>query len=853
MVAIQRTAGNRAATDLVLGRAEVAAPPTQVAVQRFDAKKYAGLDPVAAVGKALGDDEEGDAHELMRKLDNDEQATQVLLKFQHKATSCFGNNTMGTAAWILVGKGGRLDLALKWMFDEGTNWSLLQRVVAACTNEGHKKLVRTDHFMGLFVEEVNDDEMDRLVDLLGGDVIYKLHWMFAEGTSYGRVKAKLEAAKKLDPGSMAALRTQAWRDFFVKQYGNDEIAELAGIIGGDLPTKLLWMIDEGTDWTHIKATIEGAPGEAAKIVDDAWMHRFVKALDDKEMAALVKMVPLDLPGKLKWLQAEGSNWGLMKDVISSVPAPDRAKVVEDDSLRHLFVSECGDAEMYEAVKLLGGPLSKQLAWMAAEDCEDAWIEERITTITDANERLRVYFEKLAAERIMQIKAAKRVALIKLLGGTPDEQLYLFSNDIEIGLLTWATPSADWVAAIMKYRRNPLDLLEVAKGDTGTWGPLIQPKLWDLLKDFHDTLHPEERVKVFWAAYGNGAAFNAGQIMHFIGVLTGKEPHRTGETLNGTYKVLDPNDAAAREFMNILMPGGSSGALGIARDELARGELAFCSDEKDKNGVFQPITTSYFADPYIIIRVDAAGARSTSGLGATSGTPEAVGTGLDFFQNHVRHEIGHAVGADKIGKMSERGNHFAEVYGGWKKSSASTFTTALWSDVAKPAAGWPSVAIAGANVTLTNDAVRDWCIGILDDGKEKQNAIGKAAGNLQVKLAAIQGSLWAGVKLVDYLVRIGANDCDGMRNNAYEFGGFTPTDPVQIYATRWGDDFVQYSKAAHDAFQAISWYALSSPYEMFAEMYTARYAQKTLPVPVNGKDPADFFSKLEAQRDPMFGK
>ena len=52
------------------------------------------------------------------------------------------------------------------------------------------------------------------------------------------------------------------------------------------------------------------------------------------------------------------------------PSRPADKVVEDDKLRGFFVSECNDEEMYEAVRLLGGRLRKQLAWMAAEDCED---------------------------------------------------------------------------------------------------------------------------------------------------------------------------------------------------------------------------------------------------------------------------------------------------------------------------------------------------------------------------------------------------------------------------------------------------------------------------------------------------
>ena len=133
----------------------------------------------------------------------------------------------------------------------------------------------------------------------------------------------------------------------------------------------------------------------------------------------------------------------------------------------------------------------------------SWIKERVNTVTDAKERLGVYSEDLAWRRLLEMDHKDRVELAKQLGGTPDEQLSLFQNDVPIGNLTWARPpSADWVKAVMKYRKNPLDLLWVGSGNPTGWGPLIRPELWDLLKDYHNVIYPEFRVKVFWAAFGN---------------------------------------------------------------------------------------------------------------------------------------------------------------------------------------------------------------------------------------------------------------------------------------------------------------------------------------------------------------
>ena len=89
-------------------------------------------------------------------------------------------------------------------------------------------------------------------------------------------------------------------------------------------------------------------------------------------------------------------------------------------------------------------------------------------------------------------------------------------------------------------------------------------------------------------------------------------------------------------------------------------------------------------------------------------------------------------------------------------------------------------------------------------------------------------------------------------DAYYFPGFTPPSPVPIFSSRWGTKFVTYSIEAYTAFTNISWYARSSPAEMFAEMYTCRYGGGTFPGNTPTGEADRFFDELEAQRDPMFG-
>ena len=118
-------------------------------------------------------------------------------------------------------------------------------------------------------------------------------------------------------------------------------------------------------------------------------------------------------------------------------------------------------------------------------------------------------------------------------------------------------------------------------------------------------------------------------------------------------------------------------------------------------------------------------------------------------------------------------------------------------------------IAGNNITVSNDDARNWCMGIMEDGKEdSDNPLGAgAAGNVQRKLAALKGSLWSANRLVDYMIAIGDTKASDIRDDAYQFPGFTPDDPVQIFSTRWDNDFVSYSRDAH----TTSWGCRGMPF------------------------------------------
>ena len=153
------------------------------------------------------------------------------------------------------------------------------------------------------------------------------------------------------------------------------------------------------------------------------------------------------------------------------------------------------------------------------------------------------------------------------------------------------------------------------------------------------------MKVFWEAFGNGSTFSAGQIMHFIAVLTGKKPHRGGKAIVGDVQAVDPT-TTRRGVHGDHQARRSSGATGSRARSSRFGDLAFCSQRGTSNKTWKDIGTSYFADPWIIIAVTSAERTTPTCSLRRRRDPHAVGRGMTFFQNHARHEIGHAVGAGR---------------------------------------------------------------------------------------------------------------------------------------------------------------------------------------------------------------
>jgi hypothetical protein len=676
-----------------------------------------------------------------------------------------------------------------------------------------------------------------------------------------------------------------YRDRLTKKLSFSKLHEAVNILGANLPTKLDWLEKTailgatGIKWDEIKDDVTSAPQtERDMLKNERWKSFFISVCTNATIIPAVQALGFDLATQLTWVKGEASalfslNLDKLRPLLTGRRA-DELATVSGEAWLSFWTDVCTNATMEQLVQILfPNDLVKQLHFMNAEGTDAGLIKARVTA-APPDQRLAVYGSPEAVALIHSFLPPDRAAIIQLLGGTPTQQLQALGRDALIPVLTWATPSQEWVDALKSNRDDPLDVFVVA-GSNLAWAPFIKPRLAELFRGKTSTVFGD-MVNVVWAAYGDGSSFNSADTLVVFRALFGRDVEPAGDvtfysgfTSRKRYRAVSPDDAAARELMKMVKV--------IPRNQVAEAPIAFCDtgwiETLGLRGWSGPAMTdfdaSFFWRDRIIIKVTSTGAMDSGqidtvggeaaaygGPGTTGpgGVPYTGGTALTFFQNHVRHEIGHAIGQKRFGSMGESGDDFAEAYGGWKGSSKGNFLANMWTGVAMPATGWPSIDFGGGAVTVTDTQVRDWLVGLVGDGTEVGGPIKNGTNTMRQKIMTIAGSLWSGQQLTNYVSNIRGNNPATIQDSAYEFPGFTPPNPVHIYSTREANRFMTYSKAAHDALHASTgWYSLSSHFETFAEMYTRKYSGGGTPAAVNGKDPAAFFTELEAQDDPMFGQ
>ena len=124
VLALQRAGGNAAVTAMIMRQGPTAPP--------------AAGNPIEELRALLDDDDETGAIAKMGELPAPDAATVLGDgRMRSLAVDCFDNEEMARGVRAL--KGGTLEQKLRWMFAEGTDWSLVRPLLADTTSRPSRR------------------------------------------------------------------------------------------------------------------------------------------------------------------------------------------------------------------------------------------------------------------------------------------------------------------------------------------------------------------------------------------------------------------------------------------------------------------------------------------------------------------------------------------------------------------------------------------------------------------------------------------------------------------------------------------------------------------------------------------
>jgi hypothetical protein len=282
VLALQRSAGNQAVTALVRERR----------LQRAPAATPAALTKLQQL---LDDDKEEAAIAQMGTLTEDEAKAALDLPHLRKlAVKSFNDAEMTRGIASL--KGGTLLQKLRWMIAEDVTdlarvWPLL--VDKSVPANEKTALYPQNDVRSYFIEICNDDEMASVVDVLGGTLVQKLHWMLLEGTSWKAVIEKLNKHTSKEEREKV-YEFAPMRGLFVDLLGDAEMAALVQALGGTLDQQLSWMAAEGTNGAFVFAKVRQAPDDQLAKVTDVTRKAIKKEISGDDYKRFIEMLDENL-------------------------------------------------------------------------------------------------------------------------------------------------------------------------------------------------------------------------------------------------------------------------------------------------------------------------------------------------------------------------------------------------------------------------------------------------------------------------------------------------------------------------------------------------------------------------------
>jgi hypothetical protein len=247
--------------------------------------------------------------------------------------------------------------------------------------QGERDVLKINYWKNFFVDVCTNETMVTALNDLGYDLQTKLNWLRAEMTvtsmelDYVRIKPWIIAAPQAERD---ALKTDAWKNFFVDVCTNETMVTALNDLGYDLQTKLNWLRAEMTvtsmelDYVRIKPWIIAAPqAERDALKTDAWKNFFVDVCTNETMVTALNDLGYDLQTKLNWLRAEMTVTSMELDYVRIKPwiiaAPQAERdALKTDAWKNFFVDVCTNETMVTALIDLNYDMETQVRWMIAE-------------------------------------------------------------------------------------------------------------------------------------------------------------------------------------------------------------------------------------------------------------------------------------------------------------------------------------------------------------------------------------------------------------------------------------------------------------------------------------------------------
>jgi len=285
LLALQRTAGNQAVAALVRGG-------------RLQRAPTATPDALTKLQTLLDDDQEEAAITQMRALSKEDAARALdLPHLRRLAADSFNDEEM--ARGIASLKGGTLLQKLRWMKEEDVTsfalvWSML--VDKSVPAKEKTDLYPQNDIRAYLIDLCNKEQMAQVVDVLGGSLLQKLHWMLLGGTTWKLVVEKLNAhptrAEREKIYEFAPMK-----GLFVDLLGDGDMAALVHALGGTLDQKLSWMAAEGTNGPLVFEKVRAAPDDELAKVTIATRKALTKEISKEDFKRFAEMLDQRL---LKW-------------------------------------------------------------------------------------------------------------------------------------------------------------------------------------------------------------------------------------------------------------------------------------------------------------------------------------------------------------------------------------------------------------------------------------------------------------------------------------------------------------------------------------------------------------------------